>query len=103
MLNNKLNVIPRLTAFVVRSFNQANALPDFDIDENVVLKSLSWLAGVQTRDGGFPEVGKVSHKAMQGGNGKGLALTAYVAIAFLETEVREARLCLLPTHNTYSV
>lgn len=34
--------------------------------------------------GNFPEVGTVSHTDMQGGAGKGLALTAYVLTALLE-------------------
>lgn len=36
--------------------------------------------------GSFPEVGVVSHKEMQGGASRGLALTAYVITAFIETQ-----------------
>ena len=71
-----------LTAFVVKSFNQADKY--ILIDPDIVTQAFDFLAGVQLEDGSFPEVGYVSHKDMQGGASKGLALTAYTLITFLE-------------------
>ncbi|XP_055599433.1 thioester-containing protein 1 allele R1-like isoform X16 [Uranotaenia lowii] len=71
-----------LTAFVARSFKQAAS--HISVDEAVIDRSLQWLSEQQASNGSFPEVGKVSHKDMQGGSGQGIALTAYTLIAFLE-------------------
>lgn len=73
-----------LTAFVAKSFRQAASF--VDIDENIIDGALKWLSKIQNNDGSFTEVGTVSHKAMQGGSGKGIALTAYVLTAFLENK-----------------
>ncbi|XP_050425560.1 CD109 antigen-like isoform X2 [Adelges cooleyi] len=73
-----------LTAYVVKSFRQA--MPYIPIEEKVIMDGLQWLANNQAGNGSFPEVGKVSHSAMQGGAAKGLALTAYTLIAFLENQ-----------------
>nr|BAR45599.1 thioester-containing protein 2 [Epanerchodus sp. RS-2014] len=78
-----------LTAFVAKSFHDARNY--VTIDENVVNGALKWLAMKQEGDGSFPEVGSVSHKAMQGGSANGLALTAYVLIAFLETGAQQTQ------------
>jgi A-macroglobulin complement component. len=72
----------RLTAFVAKSFRQAAS--HTTIDESVILEALAWLSSNQAVNGSFPEVGKVSHADMQGGAAKGLALTAYTLVAFLE-------------------
>lgn len=74
-----------LTAFVAKSFEQAASF--IDIDENIIDEALKWLSKHQQDDGSFIEIGTVSHKAMQGGTSKGVALTAYVLTAFLENEV----------------
>lgn len=71
-----------LTAFVAKSFHQAKSY--ITIDDKVINGALKWLVSKQSNDGSFPEVGSVSHKAMQGGSANGAALTAYVLIAFLE-------------------
>ncbi|XP_017300547.2 CD109 antigen [Diaphorina citri] len=71
-----------LTAFVAKSFRQAAS--HTTIDESVILEALAWLSSNQAVNGSFPEVGKVSHADMQGGAAKGLALTAYTLVAFLE-------------------
>uniref|UniRef100_A0A8D8UYD5 TEP1-F n=1 Tax=Cacopsylla melanoneura TaxID=428564 RepID=A0A8D8UYD5_9HEMI len=71
-----------LTAFVAKSFRQAASFTT--IDEAVILEALAWLSSNQAFNGSFPEVGKVSHAEMQGGAAKGLALTAYTLVAFLE-------------------
>lgn len=74
-----------LTAFVAKSFQQAAAF--IDIDEAAIDAALKWLAQKQNADGSFTEIGSISYKSMQGGAGKGVALTAYVLIAFLEHKV----------------
>ncbi|PSN57619.1 hypothetical protein C0J52_00529 [Blattella germanica] len=77
-------IISRLTAFVAKSFRQA--MPYIAIEEKVIQEALHWLSTNQAANGSFPEVGKVSHRDMQGGAAKGLALTAYTLIAFLENQ-----------------
>ncbi|XP_070505052.1 CD109 antigen-like [Chironomus tepperi] len=73
-----------LTAFVAKSFNQAAKY--INIDQAVVDQALHFLSSIQTENGSFPEVGHVSHQAMQGGASKGIALTAYTLITFLEAK-----------------
>lgn len=73
-----------LTAFVARSFRQASK--HIDVEESVIKQALQFLAKNQAQNGSFPEVGKVSHKDMQGGSGKGLALTAYTLLTLLENK-----------------
>lgn len=84
-----------LTAFVAKSFRQADAF--IDVDESIIDDALKWLSKKQNSDGSFAEVGTVSHKAMQGGSGKGIALTAYVLTAFLES--RDIETTYEPTIN----
>ncbi|KAK2582524.1 hypothetical protein KPH14_004819 [Odynerus spinipes] len=71
-----------LTAFVAKSFKQA--MEYITIDSVVIDDALQWLSNNQAENGSFPEVGRVSHKDMQGGAAKGLALTAFTLLAFLE-------------------
>ncbi|XP_046828737.1 CD109 antigen-like isoform X3 [Vespa crabro] len=71
-----------LTAFVAKSFRQATEY--ITIDNKVIDEALQWLSNNQAENGSFPEVGRVSHRDMQGGAAKGLALTAFTLIAFLE-------------------
>lgn len=71
-----------LTAFVAKSFHQAKKYTQ--IDQEIIDQALSYLAGVQDENGEFPERGTVFHKSMQGGASKGIALTAYTLITFLE-------------------
>lgn len=77
-----------LTAFVAKSFRQAAEF--IDVDGNIIDDALKWLSKKQRTDGSFTEVGTVSHKAMQGGSAKGIALTAYVLTAFLENRHADA-------------
>lgn len=79
-----------LTAFVARSFLQAK---DFiTIDQEITNGALDWLVGHQAENGSFPEVGKVFDRELQGGAGKGTALTAYVLITLVEAQtVNEAK------------
>lgn len=74
-----------LTAFVARSFRQAAI--HIDVEEKIIDEALKWLASAQAENGSFPEVGNVAHTDMQGGAGKGIALTAYTLIAFVENKV----------------
>ncbi|XP_043259825.1 CD109 antigen-like isoform X1 [Colletes gigas] len=71
-----------LTAFVAKAFNQA--VEYIPIENRIIDEAFQWLANNQAPNGSFPEVGKVSHRDMQGGAAKGLALTAFTLIAFLE-------------------
>ncbi|XP_031621506.1 CD109 antigen-like [Contarinia nasturtii] len=73
-----------LTAFVAKSFIQAGAY--IDVDNKIIDEALDFLSTLQASDGSFPEVGKVYDKVMQGGSSKGVALTAYAAIAFLKNK-----------------
>lgn len=74
-----------MTAFVARSFRQAQ--PYITIEDSVIGDALNFLSVNQAINGSFPEVGKVSHVDMQGGSSKGIPLTAYVLLAFLENKV----------------
>ncbi|XP_035220649.1 CD109 antigen-like [Stegodyphus dumicola] len=85
--NNDKNGSTWLTAFVVRSFHQAEEF--IDVDENVMTAALEWLSRRQKPDGSFDEPGEVHHKAMQGGSGAKNALTAYVLLAFLENQAQK--------------
>uniref|UniRef100_A0A0A9X507 CD109 antigen n=1 Tax=Lygus hesperus TaxID=30085 RepID=A0A0A9X507_LYGHE len=72
-----------LTAFVAKSFKQAKKFTN--IEDSAIIEPLRWIASKQNENGSFSEVGHVSHKAMQGGGSGGLALTAYVLTAFVES------------------
>jgi len=76
-----------LTAFVARSFKQAQRHMD-SIEDRIIEEALDWIAVNQAVNGSFPEVGKVSHTDMQGGSAKGVPLTAYVLLAFLENKAQ---------------
>nr|BAR45594.1 thioester-containing protein 1 [Niponia nodulosa] len=80
--NSDKNGSTWLTAFVVRSFKQAK--PYISVDDNVIDASLKFLQSSQAENGSFPENGEVHSKRLQGGAAGGLALTAYVVLAFLE-------------------
>ncbi|XP_053692174.1 thioester-containing protein 1 allele R1-like [Sabethes cyaneus] len=74
-----------MTAFVVMSFNIAKTY--IDIDWSIVEDALRWLASIQTQEGTFNEVGRVTEANVRGGVGSTkYSLTAYVLIAFLEIE-----------------
>lgn len=75
-----------LTAFVARSFIQASE--HIDVEPRIVDEALNWLGNAQSANGSFVEVGRVLSTSMQGGVvGRGIALTSYVLIAFLEDKV----------------
>lgn len=71
-----------LTAFVAKAFKQAATY--IPVENRIIDEALQWLSNNQAPNGSFPEVGRVSHRDMQGGAAKGLALTAFTLIAFLE-------------------
>ncbi|XP_076663393.1 CD109 antigen isoform X2 [Andrena cerasifolii] len=71
-----------LTAFVAKAFKQAAAY--ITVEDRIIDEALQWLSNNQIPNGSFPEVGKLIHRDMQGGAAKGLALTAFTLIAFLE-------------------
>ncbi|VDK50291.1 unnamed protein product [Anisakis simplex] len=73
-----------LTAFVVRSFKQAQSF--IFVDDQILQKTFAFLNAQQEQENGaFAERGEVHHKDMQGGAAEGgVPLTAYVFIAFLE-------------------
>jgi CD109 antigen len=88
-----------LTAFVLRSFKQAQ--PHIFVDEQILQKSIAFLVSQQQQENGaFAERGEVHHKDMQGGASEGgLPLTAYVTVALLENGVQNERaLNYLETH-----
>lgn len=73
-----------LTAYVIKSFRHASKY--ILIDEAVIAQGLEFLSKVQLPDGSFPEVGVVHDRFLQGGASKGIALTAYTLITFLENQ-----------------
>lgn len=70
---------------MAKSFKQAAEY--IPVEDRIINEALEWLSNNQATNGSFPEVGKVSHRDMQGGAAKGLALTAYTLITFLENQV----------------
>lgn len=73
-----------LTAFVAKSFHQASK--HIQTEPENIKQALNFLSKAQAEDGSFKENGTVFHTDMQGGSSKGLGLTAYVLITFLENE-----------------
>jgi len=76
-----------LTAFVIKSFNQASKY--IEIETDVMNQGLKFLSKTQKRDGSFPEVGYILSSSLQGGSSKGIGLTAYVLTTFLEAHNAE--------------
>ena len=77
-----------LTAFVLKSFNHARDL--IYIDDSVLTEAQSWITSHQAADGSFDVVGFVHHQEMVGGMNNKTALTAYVAIALLQSGEKNA-------------
>ena len=75
-----------LTAFVLKSFAQADGL--IYADEAVLRDAASWLLAHRRNDGSFKPVGFVHHQELLGGLRGNTALTAYVAIALHEAGYR---------------
>ncbi|XP_067949557.1 CD109 antigen-like [Watersipora subatra] len=69
-----------LTAFVVKSFQQAKSF--IFVDEEIISKAVGWIIRRQNSDGSFPEPGRILHKGMTGGGASSdVTLTAFVLIA----------------------
>lgn len=83
----------RLTAFVAKSLAEAGK--HIEVESEVVAEAVEWLRNQQLADGSFEEVGTVNNEAMQGGAAFGAALTAYVIMALLTTQVLVHSLVLL--------
>ncbi len=77
-----------LTAFVLKSFSQANGI--IYIDDSILTAAKNWITSHQNADGSFDAVGFVHHQEMIGGLQGRDALTAYVAIALLEAGEKSA-------------
>jgi CD109 antigen len=71
-----------LTAFVLKSFSQAQGL--IYIDSSVLDAAKNWIIQQQKADGSFEAVGFVHHQELLGGLSGKDALTAYVAVALME-------------------
>jgi len=71
-----------LTAFVLKSFAQAEDL--IYIDSDILDEARDWILSHQKSDGSFEPVGFIHHQDMVGGLTGNTALTAYVAIALTE-------------------
>ena len=72
-----------LTAFVLKTFSQARGM--IHIDPDVLSASQDWILRHQRRDGSFEPVGFLHHQELLGGLKGNTALTAYMAIALLES------------------
>ncbi|HEY94930.1 MAG TPA: alpha-2-macroglobulin [Dehalococcoidia bacterium] len=77
-----------LTAFVLKSFAQAQDL--MYIDQDVLDEAADWITSHQNSDGSFDPVGFVHHQEMLGGLQGKNALTAYVTVALLEAGEKSA-------------
>jgi CD109 antigen len=71
-----------LTAFVLKSFAQAQDL--IYIDSDILDEAKEWIISHQNRDGSFDPFGFIHHQDMMGGLSGKDALTAYVAIALIQ-------------------
>ena len=71
-----------LTAFVLKSFAQADGL--IYIDETVLREATDWILSHRRSDGSFEPVGFLHHQELLGGLQGNTALTAYAAIALRE-------------------
>jgi CD109 antigen len=72
-----------LTAFVMKTFAQANGL--IFVDDNVQSTAKGWITSQQKPDGSFEPVGFVHHQEMMGGLQGKTPLTAYLAVALQES------------------
>jgi CD109 antigen len=71
-----------LSAFVLKTFAQAKDL--IFVDDSVLSKTGDWIGKQQKADGSFAPVGFVHHQDLLGGLKSNTALTAYLAVTFLE-------------------
>ncbi len=73
-----------LTAFVLKTFAEARAL--MFVDESVLEVAAAWIEDHQLGDGSFENVGFLHHQELLGGLQGRDALTAYVAVALMESQ-----------------
>ncbi|XP_062505048.1 ovostatin homolog 2-like [Corticium candelabrum] len=76
-----------LTAFVLRSFGQADGVLGMSIDERVQNEAVQFVKKHQNADGSFPSICSPIDKEMQGCSGGRCSLTAYVTLALLEAGI----------------
>jgi CD109 antigen len=72
-----------LSAFVLKTFAQAKNY--IYVDDNVLTNTRNWITKQQKGDGSFEPVGFVHHQELLGGLKGNLSLTAYLAVALLES------------------
>ena len=75
-----------LTAFVLKTFAQADGL--IYMDDDVLTDAARWILDHQKADGSFSPVGFLHHQELLGGLQGDAALTAYVATALIESGKR---------------
>ncbi|XP_034557118.1 alpha-2-macroglobulin-like protein 1 [Notolabrus celidotus] len=75
-----------LTAFVMKSFAQARQF--IYVENKHIDQARAWLSKQQGPDGCIKSVGKLFHNAMKGGVKDDVTLTAYVAAAMLELNIK---------------
>lgn len=83
---------PRLSAFVLRCFMEADFY--IDIDQNVLQRTYNWLKEHRKPNGEFWEPGRVIHSELQGGNKSPVTLTAYIMTSLLG--YRKYQVCNCP-------
>uniref|UniRef100_A0A8C5RJE5 CD109 molecule n=1 Tax=Laticauda laticaudata TaxID=8630 RepID=A0A8C5RJE5_LATLA len=71
-----------LSAFVLRSFFQAQLY--IDIDPYVMERTAAWILSHQKFNGEFEEPGRVLHTELQGGTSDSVSRTAYILTTLLE-------------------
>ncbi len=72
-----------LTAFVLKCFSEAKGL--IYIDDQILNDASKWILSHQNSDGSFDAVGFIHHQDMMGGVQGKPALTAYVAVALIQS------------------
>lgn len=75
-----------LTAYVARFFRQASKYTQ--VDEEIITNALEFLAKNQAANGSFVEVGTVLERQHALSMDKGVSLTAFALLAFLENAVK---------------
>ncbi|KAL7987953.1 hypothetical protein Chor_006872 [Crotalus horridus] len=76
-----------LSAFVLRSFIQAQ--PYIDIDPYILERTAAWILSHQKFNGEFEEPGRVLQTELQGGTSDSVSRTAYILTALLEYQFNE--------------
>ncbi|XP_039202572.1 CD109 antigen [Crotalus tigris] len=76
-----------LSAFVLRSFIQAQ--PYIDIDPYILERTAAWILSHQKFNGEFEEPGRVLQTELQGGTSDSVSRTSYILTALLEYQFNE--------------